>query len=382
MSRGNDNDFIALIGSKRSVNHSGRSKPQYYRKFPYEGSPCVRLKVIDEILPDEVITVFYGSDFFDYDNINCQCPNHASIKPKQTPSRQRRIELPALSESRFHSRIFNFVFAHRREVSDSSSSTEENVGGILSSCLANSGLHFIETPFQNFLEGENDADIEPGSSVFVEFRAECDVLESDCTCSAGAASKRSLQVKLPSGYRRLVENIFVLEATLSLLAIVLKHCCSDEYLYDLVRRERLIMDSKKNRSIPTLGFFKNILKNAPHVLIRDLDRNENGDFARLNFHIILLDTVESNLNAILEFHQTEDVDLKLLQLLKGDTLSIPLILNSDGCQLIESLAKLSLWPLWSAVVDLPPMKRAAFSYITPLSLFFWQRKPGLSKSVR
>ena len=39
MSRGNDNDFIALIGSIRFVNHSCRAKTQYYRKFPYEGSP-------------------------------------------------------------------------------------------------------------------------------------------------------------------------------------------------------------------------------------------------------------------------------------------------------------------------------------------------------
>ena len=284
MSRGNDNDFIALIGSIRFVNHSCRAKTQYYRKFPYEGSPCVRLKVIDEILPDEEITVFYGSDFFDDNNINCQCPNHASIKSKRAPSRHRRLELPALPESRLHSRIFNFVFAHGREGSDSPSSIEENVRGIPSSCLANTGLDSIETSLENFVEGENDEDLEPGSSVFVEFQAECDVLESDCSCSAGAASKRSLQLKLPSGYCGLVENITVFNATLSLLAIVSKHCGSDELLYDLVRRERLIMDSKKNRCIPPPGFLKNVLKEAPHVLIRDLDKNEDGDFARLNFH--------------------------------------------------------------------------------------------------
>ena len=69
------------------------------------------------------------------------------------------------------------------------------------------------------------------------------------------------------------------------------------------------MVSKKNRCILLPGFLKNILKEAPRVLVRDLDKNENGDFARLNFHIILLDTVESNLNAILEFHRTEGVDL-------------------------------------------------------------------------
>ena len=105
------------------------------------------------------------------------------------------------------------------------------------------------------------------------------------------------------------------------------------------------MDSKKNQWIPPPGVVKNILKEAPHVLIRDLDKNDNGDFARVSFYIILLDTLENNLNAILEFHQTQGVDLKLPQFLNGDTLSVRLILNSDGCQLIESLAELSAWPL-------------------------------------
>ena len=200
MSRGNDNDFIALIGSIRFVNHSCSAKTQHYRKFPHEGSPCVRLKVIAAIQPDEETTVFYGSNFFDDDKVNCQCPNHASIKPKRAPSRYRRLELPALPESRFHCRIFNFVFAHGREGSDSSSSNEENIRGIPSSCLAKAVIGSEETPFENFVEGENDEDLEPGSSVLVEFHADSDVLESHCTCSAAAASERSLELKLPSGY--------------------------------------------------------------------------------------------------------------------------------------------------------------------------------------
>ena len=279
-----------------------------------------------------------------------------------------------MPESWFQFTTFNFVFAHGREDSDSPSSIEDNVCGIPSSCLANTGLDSIETPLENSVEGENDEDLEPGSSVFVEFQADCYLLESDCSCSAGAASKRSLELKLPRGYSGLVENITVFNATLSLLVIVSKHCGSDELLYDLVRRERLIMDSKKNRCILHPGFLKKVLKESLHVLIRDLDKNEDGDFARLNFHIILLDTVESNLNAILEFYRTEGVELKLPQLLNGDTFSIRLILNSDGCQLFESLPKLSAWPLWAAVADLPPMKRAAFRNMTLCSLFFWQRK--------
>ena len=373
--------FFALTGSIVFVNHSGRAKTQYNGKFSYEGSLCVRLKVIDEILPDGQVTVFYGSDFFDDNNVNCQCPNQASIKPKRAPSRHRRLEFPVLPECRFHSKIFNFVLVHGREGSDSPSSSEENVLDIPSSCLANAGLDSIETLFENFVEGENDEDLEPGSSVFAEFQAEFDLLESDCTCSAGAASKRFLELKLPCGYCRLVENNTVFNATLSLLAIVSQYCGSDELLYDLVRRERLIMDSKKIWCIPPPGFLKNTLKEAPHVLIKDLDKNENGDFARLNFHKILLDTIERKLNAMLEFHRTEGFDVEFPQFLNGDTLPIRLILNSDGCQLIESLAKLGACPLWAAIADLPPMKRPAFRNMTLCSLFFGRRKPNFQKCL-
>ena len=150
--------------------------------------------MIDEYLPDEEITVFYGSDFFDDDNVNGQCPNHASIKPKRAPSRHRRLELPALPESRFHSRNFNFVFAYGREGSDSPSSNEENVRGIPSSCLAKADLDSIETPFENSVEGENDEFLEPGSSVLVEFHAECDVLESDLQCWSCIQKKSWIEI--------------------------------------------------------------------------------------------------------------------------------------------------------------------------------------------
>ena len=45
MSRGNVDDFIALIGSIMFVNHSSDEKTQFFQKFPYQGSLCVRLKV-------------------------------------------------------------------------------------------------------------------------------------------------------------------------------------------------------------------------------------------------------------------------------------------------------------------------------------------------
>ena len=160
----------------------------------------MRLKVIDETLPDEEITVFYGSDFFDDNNVNCQCPNHAQIKSKGAPSGHCRVELPALPETRFFSKIFNFVFAHSRKGRDIPLSKEENVRGIPSYWLANFDLDCIDTVVENFVEGENDEDLEPGSSILVEFHAEWDVLESECTCSNEATSKRSLELKLPRNW--------------------------------------------------------------------------------------------------------------------------------------------------------------------------------------
>ena len=142
MSRGNDNGFIVLIGSIRFVNHSCPAKTHYLRRFPDEGSPCVRLNVIDEILPDEEIYISYGSDIFNDGDVNYQCPNHTLIKPERASSKNRRLQFSALPESRFHSRIFIFVFAQGPEGSDSPSSNEEKFRGIPSSCLANAGLDF------------------------------------------------------------------------------------------------------------------------------------------------------------------------------------------------------------------------------------------------
>ena len=132
----------------------------------------------------------------------------------------------------------------------------------------------------------------------------------------------------------------------------------------------------------SLGLLKNLPKEAPPVLITDLDKNEKGDSARLKFHIILLNTVKGNLNANFEFHQTVHVYLKMTKLLNIDILSIRLILISDSFQLIDSLAALSAGPLWAAITDLPPMKRAAFRNMTLSSLFFWQRKARHSIKVQ
>ena len=202
MSRGTDSESIALIGAMRFANHSCRENFQSFRKLPDESFPCVRLTVFNEILPDKKITALYGSDFFDDNKVNCRCPNHASIKPKRAPSRHHRLELDALLGSWLQSRIFNFVFAHGRYGSDSLSSNEENVRGIPSYFWsANAGLDSVETVFENFVEAENNKGLEPGSFVLVEIPAECNVLESDCTCEAGAASKWCLELKLQKSYR-------------------------------------------------------------------------------------------------------------------------------------------------------------------------------------
>ena len=90
----------------------------------------MRLKVINEFLPDEEITetiVFYGRDFFDDNSRNCKCPNWASIKLKRAPSRHRPLELLAVPESCSYSRFFNFVFARGRDGTDSPPSNEENL---------------------------------------------------------------------------------------------------------------------------------------------------------------------------------------------------------------------------------------------------------------
>ena len=92
---------------------------------------------------------------------------------------------------------------------------------------------------------------------------------------------------------------------------------------------------------------------------------------QLEFITELRDIENSNITEIFQFSTTHDGNTGLKignpfnHLLQ--TLTVHLLLNSDGVDAFKRNAK-SLWPVWLALADLPPMKRCMFKNIVLATL--------------
>ena len=104
----------------------------------------------------------------------------------------------------------------------------------------------------------------------------------------------------------------------------------------------------------------------------------SGMCSTLDFVKELTSIVEENLSEILSYSRTRkhDNDLKIPAKFepKNGLIKIFLILNSDGVRVIKS-NKQSLWPLWLAIANLPPVARCMYQNIVLAKLWFDSGKP-------
>ena len=102
----------------------------------------------------------------------------------------------------------------------------------------------------------------------------------------------------------------------------------------------------------------------------------------LDFAKELTSIVEENLSEILSYSRTRknDNDLKIPAKFepKNGLIKIFLILNSDGVRVIKS-NKQSLWPLWLALANLPPVARCMYQNNVLAKLWFGSGKPDWDK---
>ena len=71
-----------MVGVCRFANHCCAPNCDYLAS-EYKGRKCVKLVTLKDVLPGQPLTVFYGPDYFDTGNRNCQCPHtekHAVIQ--------------------------------------------------------------------------------------------------------------------------------------------------------------------------------------------------------------------------------------------------------------------------------------------------------------
>lgn len=171
-------------------------------------------------------------------------------------------------------------------------------------------------------------------------------------------------------------NVTVRNSVVSLLAIVSKHCGSDELLYELIARERLILPYKSR--CPAPHAIKARLKNAVGQHIKSITNINGQDRISLYFKRDLLAIIKKNLAHIQSYasvrEATRDMPIPLFNSSSPHTFSVYIIINTDGAQIINS-KNFSVWPLWLAIGNLPPILRYSFCNITLASLWCG-RKPN------
>ena len=104
---------------------------------------------------------------------------------------------------------------------------------------------------------------------------------------------------------------------------------------------------------------------------------ENGERYKLNFVIELGSIVQKNVQTIIKYASIRNTKRDLIIPNANDAakriLNIFLILNSDGVRIMKSANK-SIWPVWFAIANLPPLRRSAFENIVLASLWMNSNK--------
>ena len=98
----------------------------------------------------------------------------------------------------------------------------------------------------------------------------------------------------------------------------------------------------------------------------------------LDFTSEIVAIIKKKIDSIFAWGQLKEdsIDLKLPTSVDYDArvLNIFLILNSDGVKIVRSASK-SIWPVWLAIANLPPKKRASFENIVLAVLWLGENKP-------
>ena len=162
-------------------------------------------------------------------------------------------------------------------------------------------------------------------------------------------------------------------------AIISRHGTSDAEANNWFK---LIRSAFPEKVIPSFKSFKR----RNHVVEADqwqfIRSSALGKRWQLDFISELRDIINSNIHEIYKFSAERDThkDLRAGNCFNhtSQILSIHLLINSDGVNAFKSNAK-SLWPVWIAIADLPPVKRCMFKNIALATLWFGSNKPGWDK---
>ena len=162
-------------------------------------------------------------------------------------------------------------------------------------------------------------------------------------------------------------------------ALIARHGTSDAEANNWFKLIRTAFLESDIPSFKTLKRQYHVVKASEGAFVRS---SGVGKRWQLDFASELREIVNSNITEIFQFSKNRDrnTDLKIGNQFNHllQTLTVHLLLNSDGVDAFKCNAK-SLWPVWLAIADLPPMKRCMYKNIVLATLWYGKNKPDLNE---
>ena len=385
-----------IVGAVRFANHSCRPNCEY-QISEWKGQHFVNLAVIRDIMPGHEVTVFYGDSFFGDNNSECLCPFTAlhelserdcTVDNRKTLNLMPRTnsnQLKRFSQKRH--RLFVKTTERKRAKKDielrqydteesdlddetnygeevlaencetvSPETQEQNENQTTSSILS-------PVPFQNLFSSPQHSNVVP--LVITEVpevpiaAAEKNESDSDDTVlevSESGASSTNFQICIN--------------------AIAAQHGTSDAEAAHWIKFLKIV--SGRN-DLPSFRTLKKEFHLSKKELSGIVQVCENGERYKLNFVAELGSIVQKNVQTIIKYASIRNKKRDLIIPNAIDAakriLNIFLILNSDGVRIMKS-ANNSIWPVWFAIANLPPLRRSAFENIVLASLWMGSNKPN------
>ena len=377
-----------MVGPVRFANHSCKPNTEYVAS-QYGNVKCVKLKLLKSIHKGDQIHVFYGNDFFGEGNWDCKCPHvdlHAE-RPLVFSMRQEQL-ISANIEKRFvhlykrktrQSPPKKRRCTELRHFTTSDSLSEEFVDTLIEDQGNFRGGELMETDDIDIVQNRED-ETQATAPHILEINYTDTTLpvqmEEPPTGNNDEASLSSLtEFHEPINSVIFSKQNFVTAVNL----IAAKHATPDEKVKDWISLMRLAFPSAQ---IPTFYNIKNQY-HVPQLLHKNFVRPcGQGEYWMLNFISEIVEIVKTNLKVIEEYSSshdaTTDFDLSPCFSFENRTLTISLIMNSDGVRFIKSSPK-HLWPVWLALANLPPKMRCAFKNIVLAALWSGIGKPDWDK---
>ena len=376
-----------LVGVARWANHSCKANCDYYMKGGYRGRQCVRLRALMQIEHNEELTTFYNEDAFGEENVDCLCSHTEELgrssnlvqSTSQTVVRAvKRKRLPK-AEIRYaqHATEFDSFFAYYEDSSNFSlSSLNEAPSFPIETSPNNTAVPQIITSdsIDDEMGSSNGTTDESLNNAQFQFFPEYESNESSQSDTEAVRELASFNQSSLCDFVSDCRPVSVSNLALSIMSLVIKHNCSDQMMYELLKRDQIIFNGE---SLAPWTIKKRLGEFAAQYQCRK-ELLSNGEQIYLNFSPLLLKIVQNSINGMLRYAElrktTNDIIMPKLEVIERQV-TIRLILNLDGALVSKSPPK-TAWPLLIAIADLPPKKRQMFQNIILGSLFVGNGTPN------